>query len=332
MTAGTTSYGDIGQRTAVYAMAVMLNHAEPVLVIQKFGMVKELPKNKSETVKFRRPIPFTAATTPLQEGVTPTPQRMGYEDVPASLKQYGAITEITDKVADLSEDPVLRDASMLSGEQAAETMEKLAWGVIKAGTNVYYANGVARASVNTVISRGKQRAVTRGLKAQKAKMVSTMLSSSTNYGTKAVEAAYIALTHTDVESDVRDLAGFKQTADYGSRSTLCPEELGSCESVRYVVSQTLTSFASAGGTAGSMVSTNTTNADVYPVVIIGKEAFGNVALKGMGSIVPMILNPGTPSKSDPLGQRGYCSWKTWFCCVILNENWMARLEVAATAL
>jgi N4-gp56 family major capsid protein len=45
-----------------------------------------------------------------------------------------------------------------------------------------------------------------------------------------------------------------------------------------------------------------------------------------------VLNPGTPSKSDPMGQRGYVSWKAYFTAVILNQNWMARLEVAVTAL
>jgi N4-gp56 family major capsid protein len=46
----------------------------------------------------------------------------------------------------------------------------------------------------------------------------------------------------------------------------------------------------------------------------------------------MVLNPGKPSKSDPMAQRGYVSWKTWYTAVILNDLWMARLEVAVTAL
>jgi N4-gp56 family major capsid protein len=44
------------------------------------------------------------------------------------------------------------------------------------------------------------------------------------------------------------------------------------------------------------------------------------------------LNPGTPSKSDPLGQVGFVGWKTYFAAKILNENWIARIEVGATAL
>ena len=105
MPTGTTTYGVINQRTAAWAATQMLKHAEPVIVLGKFGMIKQVPGNKADTVKFRRPVPFTAATTPLAEGVTPTAQRMAYEDVSVQLKQYGRPIEITDVVADLSEDP-----------------------------------------------------------------------------------------------------------------------------------------------------------------------------------------------------------------------------------
>jgi N4-gp56 family major capsid protein len=45
----------------------------------------------------------------------------------------------------------------------------------------------------------------------------------------------------------------------------------------------------------------------------------------------MVLNPGTPSKSDPLGQVGYVSWKTYQAGAILNEQWVARIECCCTA-
>ena len=64
----------------------------------------------------------------------------------------------------------------------------------------------------------------------------------------------------------------------------------------------------------------------------GQEAFGLVPLKGMGAIVPTVINPETRDKSDPLGQRGYVGWKAWFNAVILNQTWIYRIEAAATAL
>ncbi|MCD2476522.1 N4-gp56 family major capsid protein, partial [Staphylococcus aureus] len=72
--------------------------------------------------------------------------------------------------------------------------------------------------------------------------------------------------------------------------------------------------------------------DVYPIVIVGQDAYGTVALKGATAITPMVLNPGTPRGGDPLGQRGTVGWKTYFTAIRLNEAWMARLEVAVTDL
>lgn len=326
-----TEYGDISQRTAAWAATEMLSHAEPILVLSKFGQSKPLPKNKADTVKFRRPVPFPVVTTPLTEGVTPTAQQMQYEDVTVQIKQWGAVVEITDYVNDLAEDPVLADASMLSGEQAAESVELQTWGALKAGTNVFYANGEARSAVNTPISLAKQRAVTRSLKGNRAKKVTSMVSGSPNYATEPVDAAFIAFAHTDLESDIRDMEGFTPTEKYGSMKAL-PYEIGKVEDVRYVLSPVLDKWEDAGGAAGEMVSTTGTNADVYPVVYVGKEFYGLIPLKGANAIKPSVINPSSVSKSDPLGQVGYVGWKTYFVAKILNEGWGARMEVAASNL
>ena len=328
-----TSYGDISQRTAGWAANEMLDHAEPILVLSKFGQSKPLPKNKADTVKFRRPVPFANITVPLSEGVTPTSQQMAYEDVTVQIKQWGAWTEISDYVNDMSEDPVLADASMLCGEQAAETVEYQTWGAIRAGTNVFYANGTTRTGVDSVYTLAKQRAVTRSLKANRAKKVTSMVASTTNYGTEQVDAAFIGFAHTDLEADIRDMPNFTPCEKYGSMKAL-PYEIGKVEDVRYILSPVLDSFADAGGTASTngVVSTTGTSADVYPIVIVGKESYGLIPLKGAGAITPKVLNPDTPRGGDPLGQRGSVGWKAYYVCKVLNEGWMARAEVAASAL
>lgn len=326
-----TKYGDISQRTAAWAATEMLAHAEPVLILSKMGMVKPMPKNKAETVKFRRPIPFSAVTDPIVEGVTPTAQKMSYEDVSATLKQYGRPIEISDKVVDLSEDPVLRDASMLAGEQAGSTIEQVLFGILRAGTNVVYGNGTARNQVNTAISLNKQRAVTRALAKQKAKKITRILGAGTGYETRAVEASYVAVAHTDLEHDIRSLTGFVPTSKYGTRSMISDYEIGAVDNVRYVLSPDLAPFLGAGsGTLNGMLNSSSA-VDVYPVLYFGQDAFASVPLKGAEAITPLVVNA-KPTDSDPMAQRNYVSWKTWFTAVILNDLWMCRLEVGATAL
>ena len=331
--AGST-YGDINQRTAAWAATEMLEHARPIIVLSDYGQSKPMPRNKAEQVKFRRPVPYVVSTTQLTEGVTPTSHKTSYVDVPATMGQYGDLAEITDRVHDLAEDPVLRDMSVLSGEQAAETVEMVTWGVIKGGTNVVYGASAdaARSDVNDPVSIEAQRTCTRFLNAQRGRKITSKMSSSVQYGAEAVDAAYLSFGHTDLESDVRDMPGFTPCEKYGSMKAL-PYECGKVEDVRYILTPLLESFKDAGnGTLNGMVSTGGSNADVYPIVMIAKESYGLVPLRGAGAIQPTVLNPGTPSKSDPLGQRGYVGWKTWFVCVVLNQAWMVRMEVGATDL
>jgi N4-gp56 family major capsid protein len=329
-----TAYADggVSPRTNVYAERQMLRHAKPVMVLEKLGLTKPMPKNKTDTIKFRRPRVFTAATTPLVEGVTPTETQFSYEDVSATLRQYGQVVVVTDKIEDLHEDPVLNDASVQAGENIGRTIEALNYGIVRAGTSVYYANGTARTDVNTPITLTKQRAVLRSLKSLKAQTITRSLSPSSDYGTRAVEASFVAVAHTDVESDIRNLPGFKTVSEYGTRSPISEYEIGSVEDVRYILSPDLNPFLDGGGAKGTMVSTTGTSADVYPVIFFGQDAWGMVALRGQGAVSPTIIPVGQKTKDDPLGQRGYVGWKTWHAALILNQAWMSRLEVAVTSL
>lgn len=331
MTKGTTFYGDISPRTAALAAREMLRAQEPHLVLAKFGATKPLPANSTDTVKFRRPVPYEASTIPLQEGVTPDPDKFAYEDVSVQLHQYGRWSQLTDWIMDTHEDPVLRDMTDQMAKTAAATNEQIIYSAVRGGTNVFYANGASRSAVNTAVTLNKLRAVVRALKAQKALKITKILDSSPNYGSTHVEAAYVAVCHTNVEQDIRGLPGFKSTAEYGSRKIISDHEFGSVEDIRFVTSADLDPFADAGGAKGSMVSTSGTSADVYPILVFGEDAFAQVPLKGKTAMTPIVVNP-KPANGDPLGQRGSVGFKFATAALILNELWMARLEVAVTAI
>ena len=331
-----TKYGDINQRTAAYAEKTMLEHAGPILILEKFAQVKPLPKNTADNVKFRRPIPYAVSTNQMVEGVTPIPKQIQYEDVAVSMGQYGDVIEITDKVQDMSEDPVLKDAAMLAGEQAAETKELIVWGVLKAGTNVAYSSltgsPTLRSQVNVPITLNLLRSASRNLKAQRAKYLTSMISASPKFATEAVAPGWVLFGHTDAEQDFRDLDGFTPVERYGNVTPLCEQELGKVEQYRIILSPVLEPEAGAGsGTANGCVVTGS-NVDVYPLVIVSKNSYGCVPLKGAGSMSPRVINPDRVEKSDVLGQRGFVGWKMYFAAVILNESWVQRIEVGVTAL
>jgi len=329
-----TTYGDISPAVAASSAVVMLKRGQPFLIIQQFGQSRPLGKNDTDTQKFRRYERLSAATTALTEGITPTGSTPTTTDYTATLVQYGDFLTLTDKIANVHTDPVLKEYSAMIGEQAALTVETIAFGILKAGTTVYWANGSARTDVNTPLTLNLQRKAVRGLKRQLARTFTTKISSSPSFNTESVLPSFIGLIHPDVESTVRSLPGFKDVVDYGSTSPYA-SEIGSIENVRYLTSTVFEAWADGGGLkSGSgteMISTTGTSADVYPVLYLSPDAFGNVPLKGENAMTPMVLNP-KPRGGDPLGQRGSVGWKTWYACVILNQAWMARIEVAAPEL
>jgi N4-gp56 family major capsid protein len=327
------TFSGLSQPTTIYLEAKALTVASLVQVLVRMCATKPMPKNKGDTIYFRRPVLVPANTTPLTEGVTPPVKPISYQRVSAQLAQYGDVYGITDKVDDLATDPVLNDAMMVAGRQIADTQEQLVYGVAKAGTNVFYANNTSRGAVNTAISLNKQRAVIRSLRANRAPLKTTMLDGSPKYNTTPVEQGYVGIAHTDLEADIRGMTGFKPVSEYGSGKPLCNEEIGKVENVRYILSPMLDPFFAAGsGTLNGMKSVGGANVDVYPVLYLGEECLGCVPVKGQGSVTPYVIPVDRPEKSDQLAQRGYVGWKFYFVAVRLNELWMARLEVGVTSL
>lgn len=327
--ADITTYGDISPRTAAYAMRRLLKRAIPYLVFEKFGQAKELPKNHSMVAKFRRYERFAITPKALTEGVTPAATKLKSTDVQATLGQYGDRVEITDVIMDTHEDPVMREAMDILGEQAAQMLETIRFYALRSGTNVFYSNGSARGQVNTPLNLAMQRKVMRALKRQDARKITKVIRSTPSFNTENVAASYIALCHPDVENDIRDMKGFVPVEDYGQIPAY-ENEIGKCEDFRYLSSTILTPFEGAGGAPGdTALSNGGSKADVYPILYLSTDAYGIIPLKGKNAVTPMVVNP-KPSDSDPLAQRGHVGWKAYQTACILNDAWMIRGEVAVT--
>jgi N4-gp56 family major capsid protein len=351
--ASVTTYGDISPAVAAYSVVRMLKRAMPYLHLEKFGQTYPLPTNSTQTAKFRRYFLMGAsgaagpdsgnfyipvATTPLVEGVTPNGSVLGNQDYTAQLAQYGDYVTITDVVEDTHTDPVLQQMTDILGEEAAVTVETLRFNTLKAGTNVFYAGAVTgRSSILTAISLTDQRSLTTALNRQNARKITSVVASTPDFNTKSVEAAYMAVCHPDLESAIRNMAGFVPVASYGPHTAPFEGEIGSVEQVRYLTSTIIAPFTNAGGAVASVNSTNYptglrstggTYIDVYPILVFGRDAYGIVPLKGKSSMTPMVVNP-KPAAGDPLAQRGTVGWKLYTTQVILQDLWMARLETGA---
>ena len=164
-----------------------------------------------------------------------------------------------------------------------------------------------------------------------AEPITEIIKGSVLINTTPVEGGYLAFCHTHLVHDIRSMAGFTPVAEYGQMKRMHPREIGAVEDVRYIRSPDLPPFASAGAAPGTTLrSTDGASADVYSILYVGAHAYGMVPLRGENAMEPAIVPVGRREKSDPLAQRGYVGWKSWFLCLILNQLWMTRLEVAAT--
>lgn len=345
------TYGDLTPRQANFAVKEFLMRALPLLTIEKFGKQVPLPKNETKTIKFRRyflvngtggysgeagAYNLPLALTPLVEGETPTGTKMDYKDESVDIAQYGNWTGFSDFFMDTHPDvpPVIREFSDILGEQAAHTKETLIFNVLKAGSQMFYANGVQRTDVNTPISLAMIRRVTRAFKNQNMQKITTVLASTPNYNTQPIEAAYICLVHPNVENDVRNIDGYINVANYAQGKAF-EGEIGRVEDVRFISSTVFSAFPDAGGDKLTMLSTTGVKADVYPLIFLAKDAFSVIPLRAntsTGSVpASMAVVYPKPTETDPLGQRGIISWKMYHASLITQPFGVIRAEVAATA-
>ncbi|MBV8666737.1 MAG: N4-gp56 family major capsid protein [Burkholderiaceae bacterium] len=344
-------YTTVASRNLIRAAQGMLEHAQPIIVLGDFGEQREMPKNNTDTLVFRRILPFGAVSTGsgigsnqyvgtpqitansfvLSEGVTPNANTVGAQDVSVTLQNFGILFKITSKTELLYEDNLSEEMVTITGETMGEILELVRYGQLKAGTQVVYSNGSSRSSVNTPLGIGKLRLAARILESNRGKRITEKLSPSVNFATIPVEPGFLVFHHTDCNADVRNLPDFTPVAKYGQAKPVHARELGTCEEFRFIPSPLFVPFLAAGSaTLNGMVSVGGSNVDVYPYLVVAAKAWGQVALKGMSAITPTVLKANNINHANPLGMFGYVGASTWFNAVRLNDAWMLRIECGAT--
>lgn len=327
----------------------ILKHAVPKEVLGITGTQHKMGKNQSDTVVFRRWLPYGAATTNATtintwdvdasdhltvEGVTPDADTIAPQDITVQLNQYSCLYMYTDKTADLYEDDVPAAMKKQTGQRMGLVREMIRYGALKGCTNKFYAGGTTRATVDEAVSLGFLRKISRSLLGNRASLITEILAPSANYNTAPVEAGFLVFCHTDCENDIRELPGFVECAAYGSRKVMHECELGSVDRYRFIVSPELAAIADSGAAVGStgLASTSDSNIDVYPMIVVAEDAWGDVALRGLDSFNVTHLPHTHKDKNDPHGQRGYIGSIFWSASFVQNDGWMAVGEVGVTDL
>ena len=320
-------------RLNTYAEAKALKRAMPFECLSIFGSARMLPSNSTDNITFRRVNPFPIATT-LTEGLVPSSRTLTKTNVAATVSEYGDLVRFTNRDFDLSPEETVKEASEACGDQIVETRENVLWNVLRAGTAVGYSNGSARNTTNTTITVNAMDAAVRVLESNRAKKISKKVATDDSFNTVNVRPSYIAFCHTDMKRDIQALAGFLDAKDYSD--LVHSEEFGARGHVRFVTCPHFEAFYAAGSSTINGMKQTGANTDVYPIVIVGEEAYGHVTVRGKDGMLSgaalKVLLPNKLDSGNPLGQFGSVGWKGWFTALRLNEAWIYRIETCATAL
>lgn len=310
-----TTTTEVSAAVANFYDRSLLKAARPLLVHLKWGQVRDLPKNQSSVIKFRRYSLLTAATTALSEGVTPSGSQLSVTDVSATVAQYGDYVTLTDFLQFTTLDPILTETADVLGQQAGNTLDQITRDVLVAGSTIQYASTAS--STNTVsasmkLTRDEVRQAVRTLQGNDAKKVTRMVNSTDGFNTSPINAAFIGIVSHNSLYDLKNENGWIPVEEYSNPKDAMEGEVGALDDVRFVMT------TNASTTTGSLTT-------VHRTLIIAQDYYGISRISGeaMKNIVKPLGSAGT---ADPLDQRSTSGWKATFVAKRLNENFCVRIE------
>lgn len=356
---GEDTSGNLSFRQQVFAQKDLLKVAMPRMHSHLFGGVNSHAQFNGLTIRARRYLPLALDLTAMVEAENPDPAVVSYEDVEVTLRQFGRYIEHSDRLIVTHEDRLKDVFTKLLARNYAETMEVLNLIELTQGTTVIRAGGVAaRNLIHQAVTAVELQLADRLLSRASAEPVSEMVGPSQKVATVPVPDAYYALCSTDIKPDLMAIHGWIPYEKYASGGArFVKDEMGTWGNIRFVGSQyckpeTLhlagqsarlwlqagyadDGFLSNGsaGVAGDPAATPVvpdSSCDVYPILVIAKDAYVCQKLQGYNTVRIMVRAVDQPDSGDALGLKGTLGWKAYQGCMITNQDNMVRIEAACS--
>jgi N4-gp56 family major capsid protein len=307
----TSGVNQLSAENATFYQTAMLDRLTPELFFMKYGDKRNIPTRKGATTQWRRLNNLNVSTTALTEGVTPDGVDLSITPVTATVAQYGNWTKISEFIDLVGLDPLMTETAQLMGENAGQSMDIIVRDIITAGTNVYYANGVAgRANVAAKITAADILKLRRTMKKNKVREIKLPDGSM----------GYLMFVSPDVALDLMQTQEWKDQNTYVSVDNRKNGELGKLYGV-YFLEAVNVSIATGAGAAA---------ADVHLNLMIGAGAYGIPDVEGSSKPEIIVHPAGSGGVSDPLNQFNTVAWKSAFTAVILQQLAILRYETTAT--
>lgn len=321
--------------TQAYYSKKLLERAKYRNLHARFAADASMPGKEGKTVIMRRYLHLALALSPLTEGVAPAGKTPSLDDYQATLYQHGDFIAMSDYAQWTMKDPILQHWTMLLGEQEGYTIDAVDRDTAIAGTNVIYANGTQRTDLTEIVDFNDLDRAIRVLSNKAAEKQLGGNSGNSTENSFPTMAAYAAITVPDVIFDLQNITGpqgFKWASEYKGAAD---GEVGRYKQLAFFEAPDPSSLNAggkkyAGGGGTSLLVKNTAGtADVYTILIFGKNGFTKVPLNGKSS--SFISKPlGSAGTADPLDQIATIGWKTIGARLITNQDWLCRVECCAS--
>jgi N4-gp56 family major capsid protein len=289
-----------------YFSQKLLKQAKYKTVLDQFGYTEKIPSASSKTISFTQYADLAPATTPLTEGTPPTDQQLSSSAITATIDQLGAYVTLTDLAELTVKHPVTQKTTELLGVQAARSYDRTINSVVVAGTNVIYPGAIASRATVTATSYLTFAEVRRAVALLR-----------NNGASEFDDGNFVLIVDPSVETDLETDTTFQSTVVRNGLGTSGENYKGTITKfagVTVVRSNNIPFLAGAGASG----------ANVHTSYVFGQNAY---AVTDLQSLAMYKEGPGTVA--DPLHQKMTMGWKLGFKSVILNNNFMVRIESAS---
>lgn len=324
----------------------ILKHAIHKSIVDGSGEVYKAKVSAGDTVVFRQVVPFgattsapntfstTAAAHLMQEGVTPPVDSISILDTSATVQKYGALYGYTERQKSLGEDDVPAWMEEQLGERLGLVRELVYVGAMQGCTNRFYAGGTTRITVDETLNLNLMDRITRNLENNHAEYVREVMKATVIYGSQALSPSFVNYAHTDARADIEKIAGYVAVKDYGSMTRVHEREIGGVGAHRFVLSADMPKIIDSGATAAGtgLKTTGNSQVDVYQMFTVAKYGWGHIAFRGLDAIDYSHIPVNQKDKSDPTGERGYCSGTFYDVGLVTNHGWMSVTEFGVSTL
>jgi N4-gp56 family major capsid protein len=305
--AATTS-STLAADLQTYFSKALLKQAKYKVVLDQFGYNENIPSNSSKTISFTQYSDLTPVSSVLTEGTAPTDTQLASTAITATIDQLGAYVTLTDLAKLTPKHPVMQKTLELLGVQGARSYDNYVFNAISAGTNVFYAGGVA--------SRATLTSTSYLTFADIFKSLATLRS---NGAYEFDDGNFVLVVDPKVELDLLQDTTFqnvvyRQQPNNPKQNELYKGSIATFGGITLVRSnQLISDVVNNTGVGGTLTA--------HMSFVFGQNAYAVTNLQNM-----QTYTQGPGSVSDPLEQKMTVGWKLGFKAVILNQSFMCRLE------